>query len=208
MPGRKHSEHQRAEQIQERRLRLATEAARLLARLRLQDYGEAKRRAAHNLGIDDRPSWPTDALVLERLLEYQRLFGGGELPAQLQKRREAAAQAMERFAAFEPRLVGRVLDGSADEHTPVQLQVFSDEPEAFARLLMDSGLPARALPWQELELGQGRDARVPAWGFLAGDMEFEVAVLPLNLLRQPPLDGDGKPMERAALPALRRLLAP
>ncbi len=202
----KRNADQRAGQVQERRLRVATEAARLLARLGLQDYGEAKRRAARTLGIDDPPSQPSDALVRERLLEYQRLFGGTDLAAQLRKRREAALQAMGRFAGFEPRLVGRVLDGSADERTPVQLHVFSAEPEAFARLLMDANLPARGLPWVELDLGQGRRERVPAWGFLAGDLEFEVAVLPPNLLRQPPLDGDGKPMQRAALPALRRLI--
>ena len=202
----KRSDIQRGEQVQERRLRVATEAARLLARLGIQDYGEAKRRAARNLGIDDAASRPSDAQVRERLIEYQRLFGGEDLAAELLRRREAAVQAMERFAAFDPRLVGRVLDGSADERSPVQLQVFSAEPEAFARWLMDAGLPARALPWQELQLGQERTARVPAWGFLAGEIEFEVAVLPPNLLRQAPLDGDGKPMERAALTALRRLL--
>jgi hypothetical protein len=203
----KRNEHQRAEQIQERRLRVATEAARLLARLGLQDYGEAKRRAARSLGIDDAASQPSDGQIRERLIEYQRLFGGIDQPVALQRRREAAAQAMERFAIFEPRLVGRVLDGSADEKSPVQLQVFSAEPEAFARFLMDAGLPARGLPWLHLHLGQERDVRMPAWGFLAGEIEFEVAVLPPNLLRQPPLDGDGKPMERAALSALRRLLA-
>jgi hypothetical protein len=201
-------QQQRGEQIQERRLRVATEAARLLARLGLQDYREAKRRAARNLGIDDPASQPSDGEIRERLIEYQRLFGGTDQATALQRRRESAAQAMDRFAAFEPRLVGRVLDGSADERSPVQLQVFSAEPEAVARFLMDAGLPARALPWLHLHLGQGREARVPAWAFLAGEIEFEVAVLPPNLLRQPPLDGDGKPMERAALPALRRLLQP
>lgn len=202
----KRDQNQRKEQVQERRLRVATEAARLIARLGLQDYGEARRRASRNLGIADPASQPPEALVRERLLEYQRLFGTGERELGLRKKREGAAHAMERFSGFEPRLVGRVLDGSADRGTPVQLQVFSAEPEAFARFLVDEGFPARALPWANLILGPDRQARVPAWGFLAGGLEFEVTVLPPALLRQAPLDGDGKPMERATLPALRRLI--
>src|SRR3990167_1292317 len=197
---------QRELQLLERRQRIAFEAARLMARDGMQDPRQAKLRAARQLGIDDEASLPRDADVREQLLGYQRLFRGDEQSRQLQVRREAAVPAMQFFQSFQPRLVGSVLDGTADATSPIRLQVFSDDPELFARFLMDAKLPASQLPEQSLRVDRETRARFPAWAFEADGLAFEIMVLPQALLRQAPLGADAQPMARASLAAVRKLV--
>ena len=197
---------QRELQLRARRQQVAFEAARLMVRHGLQDPRQAKIRAARQLGIDDEASLPRDADVREQLLDYQRLFRGDEQCRQLRIRREAAVPAMEFFQSFQPRLVGSVLDGTADAMSPIRLQAFSDDPESFARFLMDANLPASQLPEQSLRVNRETRARFPAWAFEADGLAFQITVLPHALLRQAPLGPDAQPMPRASLAALRKLL--
>ena len=202
----KRDREQRESQLRLRRQQVAFEAARLMARQGLQDLRQAKLRAARQLGIDDEASLPRDADVREQLLDYQRLFRGGEQSGQLRTRREAAVAAMQFFQPFQPRLVGSVLDGTADATSPIRLQAFSDEPELFARFLMDAKLPASQMPEQSLRVDRETRARFPAWAFQADGLEFEITLLPHDLLRQSPLGSDAQPMARAGLAAVRKLL--
>jgi hypothetical protein len=196
----------RREQLQLRRQRVAAGAARLIARLGLHDYGEAKQRAARELGIADEASLPSDALVREQLVEYQRLFRGDDQARALRARREAALEAMEFFAPFHPRLVGSVLDGTADAGAHVRLQLFAEDPDTIARFLLDADMPTRTQVDRKLAVEPGRTQAFSAWLFKARDIDFEVIALPLTLLRQPPLGEDGKPMPRANATALKLLL--
>lgn len=194
--------------LRERRLQVAREAARLMAREGLEDYQQAKQKAARQLGIDDDASLPRNVEVQEQLRQYQRLFQAGQQPAELHRRREAALQAMGFFAAFQPRLVGTVLDGTADARSPVCLQVFSDDADEVARFMLDANMPEGVLAERTLRVDRDNYANFPAWRFSADGLAFEVTVLPGQLLRQAPLsEVDGKPMQRASTSALQALIA-
>jgi hypothetical protein len=198
---------QEVRHLRERRLRVASEAARLMATEGLEDFHLAKLKAARQLGFDDEASLPRNVEVQEQLRQYQRLFDGGRQPAELRRRREAALQAMGFFAAFQPRLVGAVLDGTADAHSTVCLQVFSDDADAVARFMLDANMPEGVLGERRLRVDRERHGNFPAWRFSADGLAFEVTVLPAQLLRQAPLsEVDGKPMQRASSSALRELI--
>ncbi len=53
-------------------------------------------------------------------------------------------RALDFFASFEPRLVGPVLDGTADAHSAIALHLHSDDPEAAHRFLEQHGIPAES----------------------------------------------------------------
>ncbi|WP_024889241.1 hypothetical protein [Luteimonas huabeiensis] len=203
-----HRARQHAEtRTRERRHRLAHEAARLMAEGGIRDYYQAKLKAAHRLGIRDDASLPRNREIEAALREYQRLFLGEDQAGALRLRREAAARALDFFAAFEPRLVGPVLDGTADANSPVQLQLFADDPDAVTRFLDERGIPAE-LRSRRLRMDRDRVEDVPVWVFLADGVGFDLAVLPRVALRQAPLSGiDERPMRRASAAQLRQLLA-
>ena len=199
--------HDSARDLQQRRRSIAVEAARLISEQGIRDYHLAKRKAADRLGIAADAAMPKNSEIEDALREHQRLFAAEDQPRTLRALRETAREALRFFAAFEPRLVGAVLDGSADRHSAVCLHVFSDEPEALARFLDENGIRYEE---QDRELRLTRDTRrgFPTFVFAAGETPLDVTVLPLDLLRQAPLDRGGeKPMPRANLSALEALLA-
>jgi hypothetical protein len=205
--ARQHAHQHALTRTRERRHRLAHEAARLMAEGGIRDYHQAKLKAADRLGIHDDASLPRNREIEEALREYQRLFAGDAQAAGLRARREAALRALEFFAPFEPRLVGPVLDGTADANAPVALQLYTDDADAVPRFLDEHDIPAEARS-RRLRLDPQRTADAPVWLFSAEELAFDLTVLPLDALRQAPLSGvDEKPVRRASLANLQQLIA-
>jgi len=203
-----HHARQHAEtRTRERRHRLAHEAARLMAEGGFRDYHQAKLKAAERLGIHDDASLPRNREIEDALREYQRLFVGQSQVQAVRSRRDAALRALEFFAGFSPRLVGPVLDGTADANSSVHLQLYTDDADAVPRFLEEHRIPADARS-RHVRLDRERSGDFPAWVFSAEELTFDVTVLPHDALRQAPLSGvDERPMKRASLAQLRQVLA-
>ncbi|RDI98463.1 hypothetical protein DVT68_07975 [Dyella solisilvae] len=195
------------DRLQRNRRRVAQEAARLMSEHGIRDYHHAKVKAAERLGILEAQALPRNNEIEEALREHQRIFHADTQPQLLQDRREAAVEAMRFLEHFDPRLVGAVLDGTADAHSAVCLHLFSDNAEAVVLFLQERGVP---LTQQTRRLRTSRDEQVeyPVLLFSADGVPFDLTVLPRDALRQPPLDRiDEKPMRRASLATVEELLA-
>lgn len=202
----RHSSRQNADRQQQRR-RVALEAARLISEHGIRDYGHAKRRAADRLGVWDEQALPRNAEIEDALREHQRLFQAVSQPQALRARREGARAAMRFLARFEPRLVGAVLEGAADAHSAVCLHVFSDDPDAVTRFLGERGVCTETQS-RRIRLDRERELQAPVLLFSADDLSFDLTVLPLDALRQAPLDPvAGRPQSRASLASVEALLA-
>jgi hypothetical protein len=189
------------------RRRVALEAARLISEHGIRDYQMAKRKAAQHVGVGDEGCLPRNREIEDALREHQRLFRGGEQPRALRVRREAARDAMRFLERFEPRLVGAVLDGTADSHTPIGLHVFDDSPQAVTGFLDDHGIAFETRA-RTLRLDRERSAQFPVLRLDAGGVAVEVTVFPRDALRQAPLDRiDERPQQRASLATLDAMLA-
>lgn len=204
---RQHAQEHARTRTRERRHRLAHEAARLMAEDGIRDFHQAKLKAAQRLGIFDDASLPRNREIEDALREYQRLFLRGTQAAGLRTRRDAALRALEFFTGFDARLVGPVLDGTADANAPVALQLYSDDNDAVSRFLDEHRIPAESRS-RHVRLDRDRSGDFPVWVFSAEDLTFDLTVLPADALRQAPLSGiDERPMKRASLAQLRKLLA-
>lgn len=200
---RSHRGHPHGDDV--RRL-IAIEAARIISELGVRDYHQAKLRAAERLGIDNERDLPKNVEIESALKEYQRLFGGQAHVEHLAHLRAAAIEAMRYFAPFEPRLVGAVLEGTADEHSAVCLHVFDDNPDSLALFLDERGIPYEQIE-RRLRFSRDDEADVDAYRFDAGDVTMDLTLLPLDAQRQAPLDRvDGKPMRRANLASVQQLV--
>lgn len=202
-----HHARQHAEtRIRERRYRLAHEAARLIAETGIRDFHQAKLKAAQRLGIHDDASLPRNREIEDALREYQRLFQGDAQVNAVRQRREAALRALEFFAPFDARLVGPVLEGTADANAAVQLQLYTDDAEAVPRFLEDHRIPAETRS-RRMRIDRERTLDCQVWLFCAEDLSFDLTVLPHDALRQAPLSNmDEKPMRRASMAQLRAML--
>jgi hypothetical protein len=194
------------DRLQRNRLLVAQEAARLMSEHGIRDFHHAKLKAAERLGIFDAQALPRNLEIESALREHQRLFQADSQPQLLIRRRTAAVEAMKFLGLFEPRLVGAVLEGTADAHSAVCLHVFSDDPDAVELYLSEHGVPVQT-QIRRLRYGRDEQPEYPVLLFAADELPFDLTVLPRNALRQPPLDRtDDRPMRRAALAQVEMLL--
>jgi hypothetical protein len=185
---------------------LAQDAARYMAEHGIQDFLTAKRKAAARYGNVEAAALPSNTEIEAALVEYQRLFDGATHGARLSRQRGHALQAMRQLAAFQPRLVGPVLAGTATAHADVQLHVFTDIPENVSLSLVDRGIDFEVTE-RRLRYGSDAPRALPGVRFALGPQFFEVTVFPLDGIRQAPSSPvDGRPMRRADVAELEQLL--
>lgn len=186
---------------------IAAEAARIMSTQSLFNYRVAKQKAVERLGINLRTTMPSNAEVESALRAYQGVYGGQRHIRRLQKMRGVALHVMRSLESFCPRLVGPVLEGTADENARVSIHVFNDPPDAVVIHLLDKGIvfrnEQRKIRWHD-----GNYKQVQLLVTNAEDIEVELALFNCMDLRQaPPSPVDGRPQKRAPLSAVECLLA-
>lgn len=203
MAGRDDGNGDRARQT------LAQEAARIIVEQGIRDYRIAKMKAAERLGMNTRGALPRNAEIELAISNHHALFGGESHADFLRQMREVAVSAMDLLAEFAPRLIGPVLQGTADENSAVNLHVFSDSPESVAMYLSDSGVNYRSYE-RRLKISRGKGATPNSFVGFQFDYEgecVEATVFPIDGVRQAPISPiDGKPMKRADKKAVQLLL--
>jgi hypothetical protein len=191
---------------QKLRLELAQQAAKLIAVDGVSDYMTAKRKAALQLGLPVGKYLPTNSEIEQALAAYQHLFQGDSQPRHLGTLRRIAGNAMRLLRDYRPVLVGPVLSGTATRHSHIDLHVFCDEPEQIGFVLEQHGIPHR-LTHRTLRHRSDESDDYPVYHFRAEDVPVNLIVLPLNRMHNAPLSPvDGKPMQRAGLDKVVRLL--
>ena len=193
--------------LRQARAEVASEAARIIATEGQHNYHAAKKKAAERIGVSERLALPSNIEVKEALHSYQTLYGGAQHQDNLEKLRQTAVQVMQAMDIFNPRLVGPVLDGTADEHSRIALHVFSESTETIVLHFLENGIPYRQ-EQRQIRWHDGNHRMVPLLIF-----EFEIATVELSIfdlidLRQaPPSPIDGKPQQRATLSDVECLLS-
>lgn len=200
MPKKKTSNGERA------RLMVAQEAARIIVNQGIRDFGIAKKKAAERLGLRDRGSLPGNVEIENAVSEHLQLFAGDSHADLLQTMRLAALSAMELLSPFRPRLVGPVLNGTADANSAINLHVFADSAESVAHALDRHGLSYKSYE-RRLKSRRDRAETYAGFEFHHGEAAVQATVFPVDGIRQAPISPiDGKPMKRADEKAVRELL--
>jgi hypothetical protein len=193
--------------MKQARLEVATEAARILATEGQHNYHAAKKKAAERIGVSERLALPSNLEVKDALRSYQALYGGPEHRDTIEGLRQVAARVMRLLEAFQPRLVGSVLDGTANAHSRIALHIFADSVETAILFLADRNVAfdqeQRSIRWFN---GQHRLVQVLVFEFDGVDVEL-VVFEPINLRQSPPSPIDGRPQHRASLAEVEYLLS-
>lgn len=180
------------------RRQLAQEAARLIMEHGIDDYGQAKRKAADRLGVGAAGALPSNTEIESSLVERQRIFEADSHQDRLRTLRLLALDIMEILSSFQPRLAGPVLNGTATINSGIELHVFTDAPESVAQVLEENNIVFR--DYQKRYRLNGLDwVSVPGFAFSREEKEVYALTFPEKGVRQPPLSPvDRRPMRRAA----------
>lgn len=188
------------------RLKVAQEAARIMSEHGVEDFRQAKSKAAERLNLRGKAALPTNQEVEAALRNHQSLFGREDHADHIASLRTTALNAMHVLDEFSPRLVGPVLAGTAAVSAAIHLHVFADNPDDVVFYLEGEGL--NLTPF-ERRLKNRRDEvhPFPALAFTFTNAAFEITIFPYDGLRQAPISPvNGKPMQRASKKRLQTLL--
>ena len=190
---------------QQMRERITQLAARLMAEDGVEDYAQAKRKAARQMGASDTQNLPSNSEIDQALRAYQDLYQKEEQRDRLHVLRSHAMQTMQLLAQFHPYLTGPVLMGTAVRHTGVDLQLFTDSVKDVEQFLINKQIPYKT---GQRRLGFGDVFRdVPTFVVFHVETEVTIAVLDTNDLRVPPrCPVGGGVMERASIDQVEALL--
>jgi len=189
------------------RHQIAIEAAQLIAEQSDLSYAQARNKAAKRLRCTDQRQLPENREIELALKNHLQLFQPSTQAIQLHELRKSAAEAMQLFSSYHPRLIGPVLTGTANRHTPITLILFSDTVESVAIALLDWKIPCRQRE-MTLDYSHKKRAMRTLFSFHAGEHQIELLVLPKSERHNLPLDPtEGRPQKGASLDQLLKLLA-
>ena len=182
------------------RANIASAAARLMAEDGITDYHQAKRKAARQLGLLEHSPFPDNAEVEAELRAYRSLYqeeGHAEL---IEALRHTALELLDLLAEFHPYLTGSVLDGTAGEHSRIDILLFADSAKEVEIFLLNRGINVGHV--------DARSERVEAVLLIQTDtVEANLVIFSRQQERVSLKHRDGRTRERIRADALRALLA-
>lgn len=188
------------------RQQLAQEAARIIAEEDIKDFHAAKQKAAARLHAPHTHNLPRNDEIQAALSEYQRLFRADSQPQHLQQLRQISRKAMAFLESFKPRLVGAIIDGTADQFSDITLHLFTDTSEEVSLFLIEKRIPYE-LTSRRLAMNNGEEKELPTYLVSLDDSPIELIVFAHNHLHHAPRNPiSGKPMQRLDIHKLDELI--
>lgn len=192
--------HERPRPSANARASIAAAAARLMAEDGITDYYHAKKKAARQLGLNEHVGFPDNAEVEAELRAYRLLYQGEEHEELIAALRQEALDLLDLLDQFNPYLTGSVLDGTAGEHSSIDILLYADSAKEVEIFLLNRGI--------EVRHAEPRSERVEAVLVIETEVaEVNLVVLPPPLERVSLKRRDGRAGERIRADALRSLLA-
>ena len=183
---------------------LVREAARLMYEDGVDQYLDAKRKAAKRVFGKHTKDLPSNGEISQELYNLAKFHNGNQHSQTLFKMRLLAMEVMERLDEFSPRLIGSVSTGRIREGSDIDLHVFTDRLELVQAHLerLDWGYEIKQV-WIEKS---GRPMEFNHI-YLMFEYPIELSVYPVNEIRvRGRSSTDGKPIERLSVSKVRDLI--
>lgn len=187
------------------RARIAAAAARLMAEDGIDDFALAKRKAARQLGADERQGLPANDEVEAELEAYRALYQSEEHPERVAELRRVALDAMLALERFRPYLTGPVLKGMAGPYAQIELELFPESAKDIEIFLVDRDLAFTTREGRRY-VGE-RSHPVSVFSLTWDGLPLKVSVLdPRDERVALKTSQAGRAMERAGIPEVRKML--
>ncbi|MBS1989344.1 MAG: hypothetical protein JSS83_02440 [Cyanobacteria bacterium SZAS LIN-3] len=182
---------------------VARAAARFMVDGLESEYLGAKERAVAMLGLGAQCRLPSNKQIRECIAQLTRDdLGDNELNRRLREMREIACRVMTALNDFDPFLIGSTLSGEIHSASDIDLHAYCDQPAALVERLEEWDFEGVEEEYVENRKGQFVHLRWSEQGY-----PVEVTVYPVGWRDLVPVSSvTGKPMKRAALPQVRRLI--
>ncbi|MEI8195706.1 MAG: hypothetical protein WCI73_07345 [Phycisphaerae bacterium] len=183
--------------------RLALEAARLVVERIETEYLHAKERAILMLGLPYNTPYPTNRQIKEYIAKLARNRMGPEaMVARVRQMRELAEEIMTMLIDYDPYLIGSTLSGQIRDSSDIDLHVYCDHFSVVKERLRSFGYEDVAEEFVENQKGTFVHLR-----WLEQGIPVEITTHSWSQRGDVMISSiTGKPMKRADLEVVRRLL--
>ena len=188
------------------RRQIAFQAARLMYDRQETEYFSAKRKAAASVcrGWVKPRDLPSNAEIREEVLRLAKMLEGSSHQQQLMEMRVEAVRIMRLLAAFKPRLIGSVLTGHIRSGSDIDIHLFCDSLQLIANELDENGLRYTV---QEKRIVKNNEKQLYRHIHIEDRFQIELTVYDLSKASTKFVSSiTGKPIEKASLPELERLI--
>jgi hypothetical protein len=189
------------------RRQIAWEAARLMFERQESEYFRAKLKAARRIcrGNVKPADLPANAEIRDEILGLARMFDADNSREQtLREMRVAALHMMELLADWRPRLIGSVLTGHIRTGSDIDLHVFADSLAGITGVL---DFHHFRYDVERKEVVRGGETQIFRHIHVQDNFPYELTVYPTSRIGFVFRSSiTGKPIERAGIAELRKLL--
>lgn len=183
--------------------RLALEAARLMVQRIETEYLHAKERAIMMLGLPYNTPYPTNRQIKECIAKLTRNQLGPDVMAQrVRTMRQIAEELMTVLVDFDPHLIGSTLSGQIRDSSDIDLHVYCHHYTEVQQRLLTFGYED-----VEEEFVENLKGTFVHLRWMEGGFPIEITIHNWSQRSEVFISSiTGKPMKRADLDKLRRLL--
>tara|TARA_B100001057_G_scaffold45307_3_gene40406 strand:+ start:26745 stop:27350 length:606 start_codon:yes stop_codon:yes gene_type:complete len=185
---------------------LAQESAKIIVTQGIENFSDAKNKAAKNLNIENLGCLPSNYEIEKSLKEHYQLFVPVTHAEYVELMRETAIEIMNLFIDFQAYVVGPVVSGTASSSSSINIHLGSENVCDVTHVLDKNEIKYKFFD-KKIKFNKKVDKVFCGVSLLYRNMVVEIVMFNSKDIKQSPLSRiDGKPIKRLKINSLKKLL--
>ena len=185
---------------------LAQESAKIIVTQGIENFSDAKNKAAKNLNIENLGCLPSNYEIEKSLKEHYQLFVPVTHAEYVELMRETAIEIMNLFIDFQAYVVGPVVSGTASSSSSINIHLGSEDVYDVTHILDKNEIKYKFFD-KKIKFNKKVDKVFCGVSLLYRNMVVEIVMFNSKDIKQCPLSRiDGKPIKRLKINSLKKLL--
>ena len=185
---------------------IAQEAAKMIAEKGIQQFGQAKFKAAENLNVMNNGCLPSNSDIEKKLIEYYQLFQADVDFDHILSLRKIAFDIMHIFDNYLIYLVGPVANGTASVSSAINFHIASEDESEIIQTLIENDMTHKPYD-RKIKFNEKTIKQVNGIKTVYKNTDIELTIFNHKEIRHAPLSKiDNKPMKRIKIKILQEMI--
>ena len=185
---------------------LAQESAKIIISQGIENFSDAKNKAAEKLNIENLGCLPSNYEIEKSLKEHYQLFVPATHTDYIKLMRETAIEIMNLFIDFQAYVVGPVVSGTASSSSSINIHLGSEDVYDVTKILDKNEMKYKFFD-KKIKFNKKVNKVFCGLSLLYRNVVVEIVIFNSRDIKQCPLSRiDGKPIKRLKINSLKKLL--
>ena len=185
---------------------LAQESAKIIVSQGIENFSDAKNKAAQKLNIENLGCLPSNSDIEKSLKEHYQLFVPDTHTDYIKLMRETAIEIMNLFIDFQVYVVGPVVSGTASPSSSINIHLGSEDVYDVTQILDKNKIKYKFFD-KKIKFNKKVNKAFCGLSFLYKTLVVEIMIFNSRDIKQCPLSRiDGKPIKRLKIDSMKKLL--